>query len=177
MATEYAILIVFVGALTGGFVSGLAGFGTGITAMGIWLYALSPSVAASLVVVCSVVSAAQTLPTIWHAIDVKRVLPFIGPGLIGVPIGTVLLSYIDARAFKIGMGGFLLIYSTYMIFRRSQLKSKWGGRFADGAIGFGGGLLGGLAGLSGPLQRCGQAFVAGKRISVAVCSKPSTCRF
>jgi uncharacterized membrane protein YfcA len=49
------------------------------------------------------------------------------------------------------MGGFLLIYSTYMILRRSQLKSEWGGRFADGAIGFGGGVLGGLAGLSGPL--------------------------
>ena len=150
MATEH-VIIILLGALAGGFVSGLAGFGTGITAMGIWLYALSPPVAAALVVVCSVAAATQTLPMIWHAIDARRVVPFIVPGLIGVPIGTVLLSYIDARAFKIGTGGLLLIYSVCLILLRSPLKSGWGGRLADGAIGFGGGVLGGLAGLSGPL--------------------------
>ena len=94
MGIEQFIVITF-GALAGGFVSGLAGFGTGITAMGIWLYAISPSVAASLVVICSVVSQAQTLPRIWHAIEAKRVLPFIVPGLFGVPLGTLLLSQLD----------------------------------------------------------------------------------
>ena len=34
-----------VGALAGGFVSGLAGFGTGLMALGIWLYVLPPSMA------------------------------------------------------------------------------------------------------------------------------------
>lgn len=38
------------------------GFGTSIAAMGLWLYALSPPVAASLVVGGSVISQAQTLP-------------------------------------------------------------------------------------------------------------------
>lgn len=32
------ILIVLIGTLADGFVNGLTGFGTGITAMGIWLY-------------------------------------------------------------------------------------------------------------------------------------------
>jgi uncharacterized membrane protein YfcA len=32
-----------------------------------------------------------------------------------------------------------------------RFKLAWGGRIADGAIGLGGGVLGGLAGLSGPL--------------------------
>ena len=36
MGVEQTIVIVF-GALAGGIVSGLAGFGTGIAAMGIWL--------------------------------------------------------------------------------------------------------------------------------------------
>ncbi len=35
-------LLIFVGALAGGFVSGLAGFGTGLMALGIWLYVLPP---------------------------------------------------------------------------------------------------------------------------------------
>ena len=42
------IALVGLGALAGGFVSGLTGFGTGITAMGFWLYALPLQVASSL---------------------------------------------------------------------------------------------------------------------------------
>ena len=39
----YAILLA--GALAGGFVSGLAGFGTALMALGIWLYIVPPAVA------------------------------------------------------------------------------------------------------------------------------------
>jgi len=146
-----AFLVITFGALAGGFVSGLAGFGTGITAISIWLYAVSPPVAASLVVVCSVISQAQTLPAIWRYIEAKRVFPFILPGVLGVPLGTVLLSHLDTRILKLAMGSLLLLFSAYMLFGRSCAKTAWGGRIADGAIGFGGGVLGGLAGLSGPL--------------------------
>jgi uncharacterized membrane protein YfcA len=104
--TAGQIVIVTLGALSGGFVSGLAGFGTGLTAIGIWLHALPPGTTASLVVICSVVSQLQTIPGIWHAIQPKRVLPFIIPGLIGVPFGTRLLNYLDPNAFRFGMGCF-----------------------------------------------------------------------
>jgi hypothetical protein len=40
--TTIAFVLLFVGALAGGFVSGLAGFGTALTALGIWLYVLPP---------------------------------------------------------------------------------------------------------------------------------------
>ncbi len=69
----------------------------------------------------------------------------------GVPLGTVLVSHLDPRTLKLGIGGLLLLFSAYMLFRRSSAKTAWGGRIADGAVGFGGGVLGGLAGLSGPL--------------------------
>lgn len=150
MGPEQTIVIAL-GALAGGIVSGLAGFGTGIAAMGIWLYAVSPSVAASLVLVCSVVAQVQTLPTIWRSIEAKRVVPFIVPGLIGVPFGTALLSCLDARVLKIGIGVLLLAFSLQMLVRGSRAGIAWGGRVADGVVGFGGGVLGGLAGLSGPL--------------------------
>ena len=42
-------------------------------------------------------------------------------------------------------------YKAYMLFGGSRAKSAWGGLIADGTIGFGGGVLGGLASLSGPL--------------------------
>ena len=146
------IAVVLLGALVGGFVNGLTGFGTAITAMGLWLYAISPSVAASLAIVCSVISQVQTLPMIWRVIEWPRILPFVVPGLLGVPVGTWLLAQIDPRTFRIVIGLFLLSYSGYVLARRSPLAgSGVGGRAADSAIGFGGGILGGLAGLSGVL--------------------------
>src|SRR5580658_5429748 len=129
------IIIVIVGALSGGFVSGLAGFGTGLVAMGIWLHALPPAVAAALVVICSVVSQLQTIPTVWHAIRPRRVLPFVIPGLIGVPIGTQLLGLLDPSAFRVSMGVLLLGFSTFCLICGPGLKIPWGGRIADGIVG------------------------------------------
>jgi hypothetical protein len=150
MSLSY-VAIVMAGALAGGFVNGLAGFGTGLVVMGIWLHALSPAVAASLVIVCSVVSQAQTIPSILHAMQPRRVLPFVVPGLIGVPLGALLLGRLDPGVFRVGMGLFLIAFSAFSLLTGTRLKIAWGGRIADGLIGFGGGFLGGLAGLSGPL--------------------------
>ncbi len=143
------VALVFAGALAGGIVNGLTGFGTAITAMGFWLYAIPPAVAASVSIICSCVSQLQTLHLIWHTIRWRRVLVFVVPGIAGVPIGTWLLPHIEQRAFKIGVGLFLAGYAAYVFLRRRPIKSGWGGRFADGIVGFGGGILGGLSGLSG----------------------------
>jgi uncharacterized membrane protein YfcA len=146
---EVAILLA--GALAGGIVNGLTGFGTAITALGIWLYAMPPAPAASLAIICSVVSQLQTLHLIWRAIDWRRVLVFVIPGVLGVPLGTLLLPHIDPRLFKLGLGVVLVVYPGYVLARRGQIASAWGGPVADGVIGFMGGVLGGLTGLSGVL--------------------------
>jgi uncharacterized membrane protein YfcA len=144
-------LVVAAGAFAGGFVSGLAGFGTGLMALGIWLHVLDPGSAAVLVVICSVVAQVQTIPTIWHAIDRARVGPMIAAGLCGVPIGGWLLHRVDPNAFRFGMGLLLLGFSGFMLFGRKTTRVSGGGRMADALVGFGGGVLGGLSGLSGPL--------------------------
>ena len=144
------IAFVLAGALAGGFVAGFAGFGTGITALGIWLYALSPATAASLVIICSVVTQVQTIPLVWKRITPRRVLPFIVPGLLGVPLGVALLAHLDVRALKLGVGTIVLGFSIHLLLN-PQRRVRWGGRAADAGVGFGGGILGGLAGLSGPL--------------------------
>lgn len=146
-----AALVVLAGAFAGGFVTGLAGFGTGLVALGIWLHVIHPAPAATLVAVCSVVAQAQSLPTVWHAVDRARLWPMAGAGLLGVPLGTRLLAHVDPGAFRLGMGLLLLTYSGFMLLRRTRARVAWGGRAADAAVGFAGGVLGGLAGLSGPL--------------------------
>ena len=75
----YAILLA--GALAGGFVSGLAGFGTALMALGIWLYILPPAIAVPLVLICSVSSQISTLPSMWKLLDFKLALPFVAGGL------------------------------------------------------------------------------------------------
>jgi uncharacterized membrane protein YfcA len=143
------IVLVLAGAFAGGIVNGLTGFGTALTAMGLWLYAIPPTVAASLAIICSSVSQLQTLHLIRRTVRWRRVLTFVLPGVLGVPIGTFLLPHIDPRLFKMGVGLFLVAYSSYVLARKVHLNSDWGGSVANGVIGFGGGVLGGIAGLSG----------------------------
>ena len=144
------ILIVFLGSLSGGFVSGLAGFGTGLVALGIWLHVIDPKLAATLVLACSVVSQSQTIPYVWHAVDRRRVGPFILGGLAGVPVGAALVAYLAPEALKLWVGLLLVGFSAFMLSGRPRRPIAWGGRAADTAVGFAGGLMGGLAGLSGP---------------------------
>lgn len=149
--TTIAIIIIAAGAFIGGFVNGLAGFGTGLVALGIWLHAAPPAVAASLVIICSVIAQCQTIPAIWHAIDFRRIWPMLAAGVLGVPIGASLLGHVNADAFRLGIGVLLVVFSTTMLIGRARTAIRWGGRAADAVIGLGGGVLGGLSGLSGPL--------------------------
>jgi len=148
---ESTEIFILAGALVGGYVSGLTGFGTGLAALPFWLSAIHPVVAAPLVVICAIIAQIQTLPAIWHAISWHRVIPFILGGLIGVPVGTGFLTLVTPHLFKIFLGCFLVAYCSFMLARRSAPTLSWGGRIADGVVGIGGGILGGLAGLSGPL--------------------------
>ena len=147
-AAAYALL--FVGALAGGFVSGLAGFGTALMALGIWLHVMPPATAVPLVLICSVIAQTSTLPSMWRSFDLTLVWPFVIGGLVGVPIGTTLVAQADPRIFKLTVGIFLLLFPL-ALYVSKPMAIAFGGRFADAAIGFAGGILGGLAGLSGPL--------------------------
>lgn len=144
-------LIIFAGALAGGFVNGLTGFGTGMTALVLWLHVLSPAVAAPLVIVCSVVAQLQSLPAIWHAIDLRRLAPFVGGGLLGIPAGAWLLLRVSVPDLKFWLGALIAAYCAFMLAARSRIRLSAGGRIADAVVGLCGGVLGGLAGLSGPL--------------------------
>src|SRR4030081_445263 len=98
-----ALALLVLGALAGGFVSGLAGFGTALMALGIWLYALPPAVAVPLVLICSIVAQTATLPSIWRSIDFRLVWPFLIGALAGVPLGSLLISNTAPTVFKLSI--------------------------------------------------------------------------
>ncbi|MDH3913367.1 MAG: sulfite exporter TauE/SafE family protein [Rhodospirillales bacterium] len=145
------VLTVGLGALAAGYVTGLAGFGTGLIALGFWLHVIDPLLAAPLVVICSLIAQTQSLFTVRHAVNIPRLWPFILGGLPGVPFGALVLDYMEAGTFRAILGVFLVLYTSFMLWNRSFPMIAWGGRTADAVVGFGGGVLGGTAGLSGPL--------------------------
>jgi uncharacterized membrane protein YfcA len=146
-----AAILVVLGAFAGGFVNGLTGFGTAMTALPIWVHALAPALASPLAVACSIAGQLQTLPAIWHAIDFRRLLPFVLGGVLGVPLGVLLLPRIDVALFKMTVGVLLVASCTFLLLYRRRTAWTGGGRAADAGVGFAGGILGGLAGLSGLL--------------------------
>src|SRR6202171_313428 len=151
MISTFAFVLLLLGALAGGFVSGLAGFGTALMTLGIWLYVLPPAVVVPLLLICSIVAQTSTMPSFWASIDFKLVWPFLIGGLARVPLGIVLIAHADPWVFKLSIGVLLLVFPGALYFNRAAVAWSFGGRLADGAIGFAGGILGGLAGLSGPL--------------------------
>ncbi len=156
------VLVMLLGALAGGFVNGLTGFGTGLTAIPIWLHVMPPPLAGQLAAAAAVVSQVQTLPAIWHAIDWRRVAPFIASGLLGVPIGVWLLPHVGVRSFKLGIGLLLVSYCLFflLVTTRGAIVPRVSAHapLGDAVVGFCSGVLGGLAGLSGVLPTVWATF-------------------
>ena len=146
-----ALGLILVGALAGGFVNGLTGFGTALTALPLMLLAVEPVVAAQLVSAASVIGHVSTLGAIWHAIDWRRLAPMLLAGLVGVPIGTWILPWISLPTFKLAVGLVLIAYCTFMLFAAGRVRLAAGDKGAEAIIGFASGVLGGIAGLSGAL--------------------------
>src|ERR1700755_1295391 len=125
-----AYILLFVGALAGGFVSGLAGFGTALMALGIWLYVLPPSTAVPLVLICSVIAQSATLPSMWKSFDLTLVWPFLIGGLLGVPLGPMLVAHADPHIFKLTVGILLLVFPAALYFS-APMAFDFGGQLAD----------------------------------------------
>jgi uncharacterized membrane protein YfcA len=144
---------LLVGAVLGGFVNGLTGFGTALTAMPVWIQVMSPPAAASLAAAAGVAGQLPTLHMFWRAMDLRRIGPFIIAGLVGVPIGTLLLPLLEPRSFKLGVGIVLIVYCGFQLLaaRLATRISTDRQPLGDVLIGLGGGVLSGIAGLSGPL--------------------------
>jgi uncharacterized membrane protein YfcA len=138
------LLATFVGGMT----TGLAGFAMGLVVSGIWLRILTPIQTAALIVGYALLAQSYSIWKLRQAMNWRKVAPFIIGGAVGVPIGTMLLTYINPAQLRIGVGVLLVLYSIYSL-AKPALKPVSGGVPADLGIGFFNGLLGGLTGLGG----------------------------
>ncbi|WP_371228433.1 sulfite exporter TauE/SafE family protein [Roseovarius sp. 2305UL8-3] len=154
MSFEFAFYLV-IGALAGGFINGLAGTGTALFALGFYLVVLDPVRAVAIVAFMSVLVGLQGLWIVRSEIRAqpKRLLRFVLPGLLGVPIGLALLEMIDAGTLRIAVAALLILYGCYFGFRASLPSFSRHTPWIDSLIGFTGGFLGGAAAVSGAVPQ------------------------
>jgi uncharacterized protein len=143
-----ALPLFLIAAFFGGLTSGLSGFAMGLVVSGVWLHLITPGQNALLIVLCGLVTQASGIWRVRHAIDWRAVAPFILGGLIGVPAGTAMLTFVDPGVVRVSMGALLILYSLYNL-ARPALRPGQGGGAADLGVGVANGLIGGLTGLGG----------------------------
>lgn len=145
------IIMLAVGAVAGGFVNGLAGFGTSLFALGWWLQVLTPLEAVAISVAMSVLSGIPGFYTVRGAIVGKRLMRFLVPAIVGIPLGLSILHWISQDVLKTVIGMFLILYGVYFFVRRGIALVDRKLPVVDAMLGFAGGILGAVAGLSGAL--------------------------
>ena len=152
MTPETALPII-AGAAAGGLINGLAGFGTALFALGFFLAVMPPMQAVAVVVVISALTGLQGLWVVRHAIGAhrRRLARFLIPGVLGIPLGVLALSVLDARSLKLVIAGFLILYGGYFSLRARLPRFARPTPVWDMVVGFSGGILGGAASLSGAL--------------------------
>ncbi len=122
-----------------------------MVSLAFWAWVLPPDSAGPLVVACSLLGQLLNGRTTWQGFRLRAAWPFIAGGLLGVPVGAVLLPLIDAARFRLGFGIFLVLWCSVMLFARRLPRVERGGMAGDAAAGWLGGVLGGIGGLSGPI--------------------------
>ena len=142
------LTIFLLASFLGGLTSGLAGFAMGLVVSGFYLHILTPIQTATLIVGYGFVTQGYGVWALRHAVRWRSAAPFIAGGVIGVPAGTMLLTYVDPAIMRIAVGALLAVYSIYSL-TRPTIKLTHEGIPTEVAVGFLNGLLAGLTGLVG----------------------------
>jgi len=140
------LLSIFLGSVA----AGLAGFAFSAIAGALLFHWLAPIQAVPLLLACSITTQLFSITKLWHTMKWRECVPYLVGGLVGIPVGTILLQGINPHAFAAGFGIFLGFYSIYMLVKPALIVSS-GGRFAEFAAGFAGGITGGATAFPGAI--------------------------
>ena len=144
----FQVLLFLFASFASAFIAGLSGFAFGLVAASLWLYILTPSQSATLIVAFGLLMQGYS---VWKLRRERKLWPFVAGAALGVPAGVTLLIWSDPRNVRIVVGIFLVAYSLYAFFRPAVTPVTVGGRADDAIVGFFNGVLAGLTGLAGIL--------------------------
>lgn len=143
------LLVLLGGAAIAGLVQGISGFAFSMVAMSIWVWTIDPPVAAVMAVFGGwfgqVISAIRVRRG-WH---VDLLWPFLAGSAIGIPLGNMLLPYLDPNRFKLVLGALLVVCCSAMLATARLPHVNRGGKPADAFVGLLGGVMAPISGFSG----------------------------
>jgi hypothetical protein len=147
---NFTLIVTVLSIFAGSLAAGLAGFAFSAISGAILFHWLPPIEAVPLLLACSITTQLLSITKLWRTMQWRQCLPYLLGGLAGLPVGTKLLEDFSPRTFAIWFGIFLICYSLYTLLRPRFTITK-GGRFAELAVGFAGGITGGATAFPGAL--------------------------
>jgi uncharacterized membrane protein YfcA len=143
-------LTIFLGAtFAAALVAGLAGFAFGLVAAAAWLHILTPIETATLIIGYGLIVQGISVWKLRDALSWHRLWPFLLGGAVGVPIGAVLLTWMNPAVVRSSIGIVLVMYAIYGLARPQLKPVSKAGNAADIGAGIVNGVLGGMTGLAG----------------------------
>jgi len=150
VADTAALVILSTAVFAGALVSGFAGFAFSAVAGALLLHVLPPAEVIPLMMICSIAVQTTSLLVLRRSMNWQGIAIFLAGGALGIPLALVLLQHAGTQTFRVGFGAFLALYSAYMLFRPAAAYVREIGNWvSDGAVGFAGGLVGGLTAMPG----------------------------
>ncbi len=108
-----ALVLFLTAAFVGGFASGLAGFAMGFVVSGVWLHILTPVQTTALIAGYGLLTQGFGVWKLRRSLTWKTIAPFIVGGFLGVPVGTMLLTYVNPAYLRNVGGVLLIVYGVY----------------------------------------------------------------
>lgn len=126
------------------------GFGESLVAVPLLALWVPLNVAVPLSVLVSVTIAGVVVVQDWNKIHLRSAGGLILYTLIGIPLGLMLLIYVDERIVKGVLGAIIMVFSTYLIVGKPLKELKTDSFAWLFSCGLFAGILGGAYGLNGP---------------------------
>jgi uncharacterized membrane protein YfcA len=142
------LLIAMAIALTGGVVSGLAGFGFGLVTVPLMLMLYPPATVTSIGSSLALASGWIVLMSTWRTVQVRTVGALMPGATIGVFLGTIVLRTVEPAVIKLIAGGVVLLFAISVL--RGWRINAVHHPLAAPLAGLASGTLSTSAGMSGP---------------------------
>ena len=146
-AAEGVIMLsVFVGSV----VSGLVGFAFSAIAGSLMMHWITPLETVPVLITCSITTQLFSIASLRNAVQWRQFFALCCGGIIGIPIGAMLIEHVSTRFFAVGIGALLIFYSTIMLVR-PVMHARSGGLVTDLVAGLAGGVTGGSIAFPGAI--------------------------
>jgi uncharacterized membrane protein YfcA len=146
--TTTMLVVMVLATVVGGTMRAFAGFGGGLLLAPVFSLYLPPKDVVVVVVLLNFASTFQLLPGMWKNIDWPLIWRMVPAALIGIPLGALVLSGLDASIFR-QLVALVVILVALLLLTGWHYKGPRG-RLQDSIAGVTSGMLTSVAGIGGP---------------------------